>query len=209
MLRRELFCKRLFCLVPFRDSRDPKRPEGKGRFVALFGLPVIMAVALSAQTVSPQVQSLPPSRMRAGVVPPANDPEVTYMFLLHHRTLMEEVKRFPLEKSSSALETEKAAAASMNVSVADFRAIAAVDAQVEALLQPIDKEADAYRDKVISGAVAHDRAVIQQFTARRAAVKASIKSRLKVTLSPEGWSEISAYIDGPFRQTVRMLRSPQ
>ena len=107
-------------------------------------------------------------------VPGPDNPEVAYMFLLHHHRMAAEVRRLALADPDSAASSEEAVAQSMSLSVADFRVVGAVYAQVSTLLQAIDNEADRYRDQVVSGAVTVDVKVLRQFNDRKTAVKVSI-----------------------------------
>jgi hypothetical protein len=165
----------------------------------------VHALPLSAQAEAPP--PVPGQSQAADERPGPDNPEVAFMFLLHHHGLIGEVRKLAAAKASAAGDTERAAAASMDLSVADFRAVDVVYSQVSALLQAVDKDADAYRDQVLSGAVALDIATLHQFNDRRTRVKASIKRRLQATLSPEGWIALNSYMEGRFREGVHMRRA--
>ena len=140
-------------------------------------------------------------------VPEPDNPEVAFMFLLHHRGLMTEVRKLAASRSSEAIDTERAAAASMNVGVTDFRGIRAVYAQVAALLQSVDRDADAYRDHVISAGVPADVTILRQFNQRKTDVKVTIKRRLQAVLSAGGYAALNSYIEGSFRETIHIRRA--
>jgi len=174
-------------------------------FLLILGFIAAPPASAQAPQSGPPASGAPP----AGAVPPPEHPEVAYMFLVHHQGIAKEVQRLAAETPAASADLERSAAASMNLTVPDFKAIGVVCSQVEALLTVIDKAANEYRDKVLAGTVALDIAVLQQFNARKTSVKATIKQRLRAALSPEGWKEISAHIEGPFRQAVRMVKIGQ
>jgi hypothetical protein len=149
-------------------------------------------------------QAAPGAQSTGGETPRPGNPEVAFMFLLHHQGLMGEVRRRAAAGTAAAGGTERAAAASMDLGVSDFRALGAVYSQVFPLLQAIDKEADEYRDRVLSGSVTPDVAVLHQLNDRKTSIKASIKPRLQTVLSPKGWAALNSYIEGLFREGVRM-----
>ena len=129
------------------------------------------------------------------------------MFLLHHHGLMKDVREQTAAGSGEATDTELGSAASMGLGVADFRTVDGVYTQISALLRVIDTEADAYRDRVLSGSVAVDVSILHQFNDRKTAVKTSIKRRLQAALSPAGWAALNSYIEGSFRESIRMRRA--
>lgn len=161
------------------------------------------------QTAHPQPKPAQPNPAFADEVPPTGDPEVAYMFLLHHRGLAEEIRGMEASKPGVAADSKKAAAASMHLSISDFDAVGTVYSQVATLLQAVDKDADRYRDSVVSGAVSLDVNVLRQFDARNTRIKATIRQRLQAALSPDGWTALNAYIEGEFRQGVHKVRRPQ
>ena len=177
--------------------------------VMLKGAALLTAAFVCVVPVSAQAGAAPPAPDQSKVVdetPGPENPEVAFMFLLHHHGLMGEARKLAAASSSAAGDTERAAAASMSLSVADFRAVDPVYSQVSALLQAIDKDANAYRDQVLSGALTLDTTTLHRFNDRRTTLKASIKRRLQATLSAEGWTALSAYIEGHFREGVHMRR---
>lgn len=171
-------------------------------FLLILGLVAGPPASAQAPQSGPPAAGAPP----AGVVPPPDHPEVAYMFLLHHQGIAKEIQHLVAETPAASGDLERSAAASMNLTVPDFKAVGAVCSQIQTLLDDIDKAANEYRDKALAGNVALDIAVVQQFNARKTSIKATIKQRLRAALSPAGWKEISAYIEGPFRQTVLMVK---
>jgi len=183
---------------------------GKSALVALLIFkaagPLLHAAPQATHSQSSPAQ---PGNALASEVPPAGDPDVAYLFLLHYQGLLKEVTKIAASSADETVATRKAAAASMRVDVKDFDAIATVYTQVEPLLEAVDQDANRYRDSVISGAVLLDVKVLRQLDARKARIKASIRDRLQAVLSPVGWAALSGYIDGEFRQGVRTVRGIQ
>lgn len=138
--------------------------------------------------------------------PSTGDPNVAYLFLLHQQGLLKEVAKIAASTPAAATDTKKAAAASMNLAVSDFDEIGTVYSQVEPLLEAVDREANLYRDRVVSGAVPVDVNVLKGFDARKTQIKATISQRLKAALSPAGWTAMNAYIEGSFRYSVYTVR---
>lgn len=132
-------------------------------------------------------------------VPLVDDPQVAYMFLRFHDALLKDIRSLSI--SQGRVASEQAAAATMNLTVDDFEAVNVIYRQLQALLEAIDHDGVAYRDRVTDGERA-DTNVLHQFQVRRGAILSSIKPRLQSALSPAGWKAVSEYIEGPFRQTV-------
>src|SRR5258708_17358384 len=138
--------------------------------VAAFLFATVPHVPGQAQT----RQSPPPpgtSRV-ANEVPSAGDPQVAFLFLRFHEALLQDIRG--LGKSQDAVNSERAMAASMNLSVADFEAISSAYEQIAPLLQALDKEGMAYRDRVIVGQERANTKTLAQFQGRRNAVLESI-----------------------------------
>jgi hypothetical protein len=158
-------------------------------FVILFSL-FLGACALSGQT---------------GAAPPPGDPTVFYMFLRHHDALAQDVKALAATDPARASNTQVGAAASMNLGVNDFMRIGPVYQQLESELEAVNAKANAYRDAVVSGSTTLDIAIIKGFTASRNEAIARARARLQSALTPAGWQALSAYIDGEFRNGVRVF----
>lgn len=135
--------------------------------------------------------------------PPAGDPQVAYMFLTNHHRLLAEVSA---RRSNGTMDSarEQSIAASMKLSVEDFEAVGPVYGEVQPLLDAVDHDADAYRDRVRASGGRPDPKVYQGFTARKTVIESSIRSRLEAKLSPAAWKDLEAYIDGDFRQRIRV-----
>lgn len=131
------------------------------------------------------------------------------MFLCYEHSLAEDVSAIAKKDSSVALNTQSGAASSMNLSIADFRKIEPVYQKLAAVLESVDAAANAYRDAVSSGKKPLEMDAIRGFSARRNLAIAQSKMDLQNVLTPVGWQSLSAYIEGPFRETVRVFKKPQ
>ena len=164
----------------------------------------MLLLAAGAPCLPISAQTLPPPARSEAIktpseVPLADDPQVAFMFLHFHDALLKDISS--LANKEERATSEQAAAATMNLNVEDFEAVNVVYRQLGPLLDAVDHDGVAYRDRVIAGERA-DTAVLHQFQVRRGAVLSSIKPRLQNILSPAGWKAVSDYIEGPFRQTV-------
>jgi hypothetical protein len=141
---------------------------------------------------------------QTGVTPPPGDPMVFYMFLRHHDALAKDARALAATGTASTRDAEMGAAVSMHVGVDDFVRIGETYQQLEPALAAIDAKANAYRDAVTSGATALDVAVIRSFSASRNQAILRARAQLQGALAPEAWQALSAYIDGEYRQSVRV-----
>jgi hypothetical protein len=133
------------------------------------------------------------------VAPPQGDPTVFYMFLRFQDSLVQ-------DGNALAKTNPTAAAASLSLSVGDFLKINPVYQQLASALLVIDTKANAYRDQVVSGKIPLDVGVIQGFTTSRNRAITQARAQLQNALTPGGWQALSAYIEGPFRQTIQVTR---
>ena len=83
--------------------------------------------------------------------------------------------------------------------------ISAATRPVAASMKSLSAELQAYIDQARAKNQSPDRAVFQQFEARRQRIIASGVEQLKTALTPDGWGALHAYINGPYRRSSKQV----
>lgn len=104
----------------------------------------------------------------------------------------------------NASDFDRKAAAVFGLTAADHLALIAITTAVAAELRAIDLEMKTYANKRAAYDVLLEPAVLKQFETRRQDAVTRGIARLQQTLSPSVWSATRTYLNGSFRNGVRV-----
>lgn len=138
-------------------------------------------------------------RVQAGTSAPAVDDPGLYLGLFSFQQILRKDAAGDRANGDGLL---RAVVRDYHISDADFAALGKVADAVLAKLPPIHAAAKAYSSSEVAAGRMPDRAKIEEFQRQEADIVRGGMRDLEAALSPEGWRNLHAYINGAYRLTV-------
>ncbi len=135
--------------------------------------------------------------------PPPGDPEVLYIYLQQAHRAITKMGQSISSNPDAADSIGKSAAARVRVSASDLKTLDRVYQNTTASVEALDAEGRAYAEEMRAKKLPQDKAQLRARYQRRLEVFRQAASELRKGLGEANWKQLSAYIDGEFRQQVK------
>lgn len=140
---------------------------------------------------------------------PADDPRLFQQFLRFHDGVSTAIETRYGQNSQTAAKEQKAFADKLRVKSDEVPKMSVVARSLIADLNKWQADLKSYVERVRAQKQQPDPAVLQRFNQERSQLVNSAMVRLSTTLTPASWAGLRQYVNGEYRERIRIVEVKQ